>query len=76
MLIFLIFWPSKFVSAQPVLSPPFPVISAASHPVDVVTPPHRVTLPSHGAKTSLLPLLHLSTMIHLIISPLKSKLKH
>jgi hypothetical protein len=39
-------------------------------------PPRRVTLPSHGAKMSSLPLLHLSVTFHPVTSPLEPKLKH
>jgi hypothetical protein len=59
-----------------VLSPPFPLPSAASPLADVTTLPPYVMLPSHGAKTSLLPSLHLFAMLHPVASPLKPKLKH
>jgi hypothetical protein len=43
---------------------------------DVTTPPHRVTLTSHGAKTSSLLSLHLRGTLHHIVSPLELKPKH
>jgi hypothetical protein len=63
------FNPYRFASAQLTSSPPFPLLGAASPPADIATSLHRVTLPSHGAETSLLPLLHLPTMLHHIASP-------
>jgi hypothetical protein len=50
------------MSAQLVLSPLFFLPSAASPPTNVITSLCRVTLPSHGAKMSLLPPLYLPTM--------------
>jgi hypothetical protein len=44
--------------------------------VDVVTSLHRVTFPSHRAKMSSLPLLHLLITFHPIISPLELKMKY
>jgi hypothetical protein len=64
------------MSAQLVSSPLFSLLSAASPPVDITMPPRRVTLPSYGAKTSLLPPLHLSAMLHYVTSRLEQKLKH
>jgi hypothetical protein len=54
---------------------PFPLPDAASPPFDVTMPSRCVTLSSHGAKTSSLPSLHLSTTLHPIASPLEPKLK-
>jgi hypothetical protein len=56
--------PVRFVSAQLTLSHPFSLPDAVSHPVDVVTPLSRVTLPSHRVKTSLLSPVHLPSTLH------------
>jgi hypothetical protein len=66
----------RFMSTQLVLSPPFSFPGATSPPVDVVTPPCRVTLPSHWVKMSSLPPLHLPVTLCPVASPLESKLKH
>jgi hypothetical protein len=58
------------------LSHPFPLPDVASPPVDVAMPLRRVMLPSHGAKTSLLPLLNLSATLRPVASPLEPKLNH
>jgi hypothetical protein len=42
----------RFVSAQQVASPLFPLPGAASPPADVTKLPHHITIPSHGAKMS------------------------
>jgi hypothetical protein len=63
------------VSAQLALSPPFPLPGAASPLADVATPQCRVVLLSHG-DTSSLPPPNLSTMLPLVASPIKLKLKH
>jgi hypothetical protein len=42
---------------------------------NIATSSRRVTLPSHGSKTSLLPPLHLLATLHLV-APLESKPKH
>jgi hypothetical protein len=52
------------VSAQLTPSPPFLLPDAASPMTNVVTPPHRVTFSFHGVKTSSVPPLHLSAMLH------------
>jgi hypothetical protein len=64
------------MSIQLVLSPPFPLLDAASHSADVATLLRHVMLPSHIVKTSSLPPLHLLVTFRPIASPLKSKLKH
>jgi hypothetical protein len=43
---------------------------------DITTPPRHVTLPSHGAKTSSLPLLYLSVILRPVASPFEPKPKH
>jgi hypothetical protein len=71
-------------------SPPFPLPGVASPPADitapqrhvapapadVVTPQHRAALPSHEAKMSSLPPLHLLAMLRHVTSPLKPKSKY
>jgi hypothetical protein len=70
------FGPVRFASAQLTSSPLFPLLSAASPLADVVMSLCRVTLPSHSAKTSLLPPVHLPAMFHPVASPLEPKLKY
>jgi hypothetical protein len=67
---------SFFGSVRFASSPPFPLSGVTFPPVDVATPQRRVVLPSHGAKTSSLPPLHLSATLHLVASPLELKSKH
>jgi hypothetical protein len=55
---------------------PFFLPGAASPLADVVTPPLRVMLPFHGAKTSSLPPLNLSAMFHPAVFSLDLKLKY
>jgi hypothetical protein len=62
--------------AQLASPPSFPFPSAASPLADVTIPLHRVTLPSHATKTSSLPPLHPSAMLHPIISPIDPKQKN
>jgi hypothetical protein len=57
-------------------SPPFPLIGVTYPPSDIVTSPRHVTLPSHRAKMSSLPLLHLPTTLCPVASPFKPKPKH
>jgi hypothetical protein len=64
------------VSAQLTLSPPFPLPGAASPLFDIAMLPHRATIPSHKAKTSSLPPLHLLATLHPVTSPLELELKH
>jgi hypothetical protein len=67
---FLHFFPSK-IRISPTLSPPCLLPGAASPMADVVMPPHRVTLPSHGAKTISSPPLHLPTTLRPVVSYLE-----
>jgi hypothetical protein len=64
------------VSAQLASSPPFPLPSVISPLINVATPLLHVTLPSHWAKTSSLPPLHLSATLHPVTYPLEPKSKH
>jgi hypothetical protein len=73
--IFFIFQPSKICVSPGVVSSLSPLCTV-SPPADIATPPCHVTLPSYGAKTSLLPLLHLPVTLCLVASSLKPKLKH
>jgi hypothetical protein len=73
---FLYFLPSKICDSQTTLSPPFSLSGAASPLADVATLPRHVIVPSHETKMSSLPPLHLPTMLHPIVLPLKLKLKH
>jgi hypothetical protein len=66
----------RFASAQLTSSPLFFLPGAASTPSDVATPLHRVTLPFHVVKMSSLLPLHLLSTLHLVVSPLKLKLKY
>ncbi len=66
---FLFFGPIRFASAQLTLSPPFPLPGVASHSPNIVTPLHHVTLPFHWTKTSSLPPLYFSIMVHRVASP-------
>jgi hypothetical protein len=66
----------RFASSQLTLSPPFPLLGAASPLVNVVMPLCHVTLRFHRAKMSSLPPLRLPTMFHSIVFPLKPKMKH
>jgi hypothetical protein len=72
----LFFGQVRFASIQLASSPPFPLPGAVSPPINVITPPRRVTLPSYWAKMSSLPPLHLSATLHPVAFPLESKLKH
>jgi hypothetical protein len=74
---FFIFWSSKIrITPTSVISSLFPPWWCLSHLADIVTPPLYVTFPSHGANTSSLTLLHLSTTLHPIVPPLEVKSKH
>jgi hypothetical protein len=64
------------MSAQLTTFPPFLLPDVVSPPTDIATPPLCVTLPSHGAKTISLPLLHFLTTLHSVTSLFKSKSKH
>jgi hypothetical protein len=75
-LIFFIFDPIRFTSDQLASSPSFPLPDAASPLADVATSPQRVSLPSHGAKTSSQPPLHFSVTLRSVASALKLKLKY
>jgi hypothetical protein len=75
-LIFFIFWPNKIhVRPTGIVSFVFPP-GAASPLADVATSPHRVSLPSHGAKTNSQLPLHFLVTLHSVASPLELKLKH
>jgi hypothetical protein len=58
------------------LSIPFPLPGGTSPPIDIIMLLCRITLSFHGAKTSSLPPLHLSSMLHSVASPLESKPKY
>jgi hypothetical protein len=73
---FSFFDPLRFTSTQLMLSPPFPLLGAATPLADVIMLLCHVTLPFHWAKNNSLPSLHLSAMFYLIASPLELKLKH
>jgi hypothetical protein len=73
---FYFFSPVWFMSAQLTSSPSFSLLSVASPSADIATLSHRVTLPSHGANTSSLSILHLSTTLRSLASPLERKPKH
>jgi hypothetical protein len=70
------FVPVRIVSTQLTSSHPFPLLGVASRLTDVVTLPLRVTVPSHWAKMSSLPSLHLSATLCPAALSLESKLKH
>jgi hypothetical protein len=53
----------RFASVQLASSSPFLIPGAASPPADVITPPRRITHPSHGVKTRSLPPLHILIML-------------
>jgi hypothetical protein len=72
----LFFSPVRFASVKLAFSPPFLLPGAASPLANIITPLRRITLPSHWVKMSSLPLLHLLITLYLVVSPLKSKLKH
>jgi hypothetical protein len=57
-------------------SPPFLLLGAVSPSADVIMPPRSVMLPSYGANTSLLPLLHILTILRPVTSLLELKLKY
>jgi hypothetical protein len=64
------------VLAHPMSFTPFSLSGATSHSIDVATPLWRVTLSSHGAKMSSMSLLHISTTLHSVASPLEPKLMY
>jgi hypothetical protein len=70
---FLFFGPTRFVSAQLVSSPPFPLPVS---PLLRLTSLRCVVLPFHRVKMSLLSSLHLSAMLRPVASSLEPKLKH
>jgi hypothetical protein len=70
------FDPVRFVSAQLLSSPPFPLLSAASPSADVATPLRLVTLTTHRATMSLMPSLNLQTTLRPVTSLLDPKPKH
>jgi hypothetical protein len=74
--IFFIFWPSKICVSTTSIISYLSLPGGAFPPADVTILPHRVMLPSHEAKMSSLPPLHLPAMLCPIASTLKLKLKH
>jgi hypothetical protein len=66
----------RFTLTQLTSSPPFLLPGVASPLADVITLPHRVTLPSHWTKMSSLSLFHLSVMVHPVAFPLEPKPKY
>jgi hypothetical protein len=73
---FFIFGLVRFTSAQLVPSPLFPFPGAASPLVDVTIPSRRVTLSSHGVKTSSLRPLHFPATLCFVVSHLEPKPNH
>jgi hypothetical protein len=73
---FLFFSPVRFVSTQLMSFSLFLLPGAASPSTDVITAPHRITLPSHWAKMSSLHSLYLSVTLCPVAYPLEPILKY
>jgi hypothetical protein len=66
----------RFALAELASSPPFPLLGNTSPLAHITMLPRRVVFPSHGAKTSSLPPLHLLVVLCSVTSPREPKSKH